>query len=383
MRGGDHHTKRLADGWEDVPPNVPANRWAAEWRSLRRLRSTASAGNDSPAEAPMPGARAPGGSDETTGETGRFSTRSGLDLWNWPRGQQFRPPESTDSRSASDAPRQRTQRRTVFLRGQSCRSKGMDGYAVAQLLGILRPLRDEINDRTLPTQAPTRRRDLLAELEAGLRRFPQFAGRLRKRSRNRAGIGITDEYDVQDLIHAALTIYTDDVRREETTPSFAGAGARMDFLLKRERIAIDVKCTRPSLDQRGLGDELSADIARYAAHPDADAVVFFVYDLATVVANHRGFEDDFSARTTESLAVRCVVVNGASLASATPPTNHPREPYIDAADSLPFRGLTRFWGRLPNPGWLADRPAPGSLGTPGAGHWTGCLKPPRGLRTRI
>jgi hypothetical protein len=40
-------------------------------------------------------------------------------LWNWPCGHQPRPPESKDSRSASNAPRQQTQRRTGFLRGQS------------------------------------------------------------------------------------------------------------------------------------------------------------------------------------------------------------------------------------------------------------------------
>jgi hypothetical protein len=40
-------------------------------------------------------------------------------LWDWPCGHQPRPPESKDSRSASNAPRQQTQRRTGFLRGQS------------------------------------------------------------------------------------------------------------------------------------------------------------------------------------------------------------------------------------------------------------------------
>jgi hypothetical protein len=40
-------------------------------------------------------------------------------LWDWPCGHQPRPPESKDSRSASTAPRQQTQRRTGFLRGQS------------------------------------------------------------------------------------------------------------------------------------------------------------------------------------------------------------------------------------------------------------------------
>ena len=58
-------------------------------------------------------------SHETTSELLRFVARIGVGLWDWPCGHQPRPPESKDSRSASNAPRQQTQRRTGFLRGQS------------------------------------------------------------------------------------------------------------------------------------------------------------------------------------------------------------------------------------------------------------------------
>ena len=40
-----------------------------------------------------------------------------------------------------------------------------------------------------------------------------------------------DEYDVQDLFHALLTIYFEDIRKEEWSPSYAGGASRMDFLL--------------------------------------------------------------------------------------------------------------------------------------------------------
>jgi hypothetical protein len=49
----------------------------------------------------------------------RFCARKGVTSWNWPCGHQPRPPESKGSRGASNAPRQQTQRRTGFLRGQS------------------------------------------------------------------------------------------------------------------------------------------------------------------------------------------------------------------------------------------------------------------------
>ena len=55
---------------------------------------------------------------------------------------------------------------------------------------------------------------------------------------------IKDEYDVQDLLNALLRLNFDDVRPEEYTPSYAGSSTRVDFLLKKEKIVIEVKKTR-------------------------------------------------------------------------------------------------------------------------------------------
>jgi REase_DpnII-MboI len=63
-------------------------------------------------------------------------------------------------------------------------------------------------------------------------------------------LAITDEYDVQDHLHALLRLHFDDVREEEWTPSYGGARARMDFLLKRERKVVETKMTWAGLEQR-------------------------------------------------------------------------------------------------------------------------------------
>ncbi len=77
---------------------------------------------------------------------------------------------------------------------------------------------------------------------------------------NRETLKIEDEYDVQDLLHALLLLYFDDVRAEEWTPSYAGKSARMDFLLKNERVVIEVKKTRLGLADKELGDQLIIDV---------------------------------------------------------------------------------------------------------------------------
>lgn len=67
---------------------------------------------------------------------------------------------------------------------------------------------------------------------------------------NRETLKIEDEYDVQDLLHALLLLYFDDVRAED----YAGKSSRMDFLLKNERVVIEVKKTRLGLADKELGD---------------------------------------------------------------------------------------------------------------------------------
>lgn len=125
-----------------------------------------------------------------------------------------------------------------------------------------------------------------------LLRFHTVATLLRNRHGNRATLDVTDEYDVQDLLRALLALHFDDVRVEESTPSYAGGAARMDFLLKRERIVVEVKKTRPTLSDRDLGDQLVLDAARYAKHPDCRTLVCFVYDPENRITNPGGLQAD-------------------------------------------------------------------------------------------
>jgi len=91
-------------------------------------------------------------------------------------------------------------------------------------------------------------------------RFHLVVRQLSHRYDNRKPLEVRDEYDVQDLMHALLQIFFDDIRREQWTPSYAGSSARMDFLLNNESLAIETKKTRNGLTPKKLGDELIVDI---------------------------------------------------------------------------------------------------------------------------
>jgi hypothetical protein len=146
----------------------------------------------------------------------------------------------------------------------------------------------------------------LNELINVLRRFHSVARQLRKRHSERPTLDVSDEYDVQDLLHALLRTLFDDVRAEEAVPSYAGAASRMDFLLKNEKVAVEAKMTRPTLRDKQIGEELIVDIARYRGHPDCNALVCFVYDPQGYIANPSGLENDLSGQK-DGVNVRLVV----------------------------------------------------------------------------
>ncbi len=91
---------------------------------------------------------------------------------------------------------------------------------------------------------------------------------LKQRRKNRASIEFSDEYDVQDLLHALLRPWIRDIRPEEYTPSYAGTSARMDFLLPEYGLVLEVKFVRDQGHGKKVGQELILDISHYQAHPN-------------------------------------------------------------------------------------------------------------------
>jgi len=139
-----------------------------------------------------------------------------------------------------------------------------------------------------------------AELElliAALRRLG--AGGLRpliNRRRDRQGISIDDEYDIQDAVEVLLRALYIDVRCEEPTPSSAGSYSRMDMQVRSHGLAVEVKVTAPGRVERAVKGEILRDIHDYQGHPYVQTVVFAVYDLAETFTNASGFENDLSRK---------------------------------------------------------------------------------------
>jgi len=170
------------------------------------------------------------------------------------------------------------------------------------LHGILRALRDEYENRRI---IPPARSEITAlfQIDKLLLRFHAVAQQLKQRHHGRESLCITDEYDVQDLLHALLRIDFEDIRPEERTPSCAGGSARMDFVLKKEQVAIETKKSREKLTDKEIGEELIIDIAKYKEHPDCRTLVCFVYDPEGRIRNAVGLKRDLEALATDRLGV--------------------------------------------------------------------------------
>jgi hypothetical protein len=99
--------------------------------------------------------------------------------------------------------------------------------------------------------------DALNTIEKICIKFHRVARQLSKRYGDRQNLEVKDEYDDQYLLHALLWLFFDDIRPEETTPSYAGKSSRIDFLLKAESIGLEVKKTGKGLSSvKDVGDQL-------------------------------------------------------------------------------------------------------------------------------
>lgn len=141
-----------------------------------------------------------------------------------------------------------------------------------------------------------------------LTRFHKVAQEFRDRHSDRETILLKDEYDVQDMLKGLLKIHFDDIRKEDFSPSNAGANSRLDFVLKQEGIILEIKMTNKNLKARELGEELLIDIGRYKAYPNCSDLVIFIYDNQDYINNKKGLINDLEKQSTPQLKITALII---------------------------------------------------------------------------
>lgn len=130
--------------------------------------------------------------------------------------------------------------------------------------------------------------DLLEILVKGLRRAMHPLTHRRKGCTN---LVFSSEYDVQDLLHAMLRPWVNDIRPEEFTPSYAGSSTRMDFLLPQHLLVLEIKFIRDAAHAKKVGQELIIDIAHYRKHSSCQRLWCIVYDPNHLIGNSHSLKD--------------------------------------------------------------------------------------------
>jgi hypothetical protein len=217
----------------------------------------------------------------------------------------------TTDEYASEYDRARTQVHLVSDRYYDTSLAHLKERFIGSITNQISVLRSIVERLDLIEEGETPAIDGTAQAERNLQllieRFHLVARQMRVRHDSRPTLEINDEHDVQDLLHALLMIFFNDIRKEEWTPSYAGGASRMDYLLLEIETAVEVKKSRLSLTAKKLGDELLIDIAKYQKHPQCRKLVCFVYDPEGIITNPRGVEADLS-KQHDKLTVRVMIV---------------------------------------------------------------------------
>ena len=101
-------------------------------------------------------------------------------------------------------------------------------------------------------------------------------------------IQIGNEYDLQRMLYALLVPIFPLIRQEAESDNGYG-GVRADLYLEEYDLIIETKCTRASMIEKKLLEELGADRFHYKAK----TVFFFVYDKKNIIKNPDVFKAAF------------------------------------------------------------------------------------------
>ena len=102
-------------------------------------------------------------------------------------------------------------------------------------------------------------------------------------------IRIENEYDLQRMLYALL-VPVFPMIRQEVESNNGYSGMRADLYLQEQDVIIETKCTRGSMNEKKLTEELGAD----GFHYQANIIFFFVYDKNNIIKNPDAFKAAFA-----------------------------------------------------------------------------------------
>lgn len=106
---------------------------------------------------------------------------------------------------------------------------------------------------------------------------------------NLDNIKIVNEYDVQRMLYSLIKPIFPEARLEVSTDT-GFSTVRFDIFIEKFSIVIEVKCSRPSMTERKLTEEIGSDIFHYKF----TNIFFFIYDKEKIIKNSTAFKNTYS-----------------------------------------------------------------------------------------
>lgn len=119
-------------------------------------------------------------------------------------------------------------------------------------------------------------------------------------------IKIGNEYDLQRMVYSLLLPIFPTVRQEVNSDNGYG-GMRADIYLEEYSLIIETKCTRESMSEKRLLEELGADSFHYKSR----TVFIFIFDKERIINNPVAFEMAFKRdKDRDGKTVRLFIAQG-------------------------------------------------------------------------
>lgn len=102
-------------------------------------------------------------------------------------------------------------------------------------------------------------------------------------------IKIVNEYDVQRILYSLIKPIFPEARVEVSNDT-GFSTIRYDIFIEKFSIVIEVKCSRTSMTERGLTEEIGSDIFHYKY----TNIFFFIYDKEKIIKNRTSFINTYN-----------------------------------------------------------------------------------------
>ena len=139
-----------------------------------------------------------------------------------------------------------------------------------------------------------------------IERFTSATKSLTSRRKGKRNLNISDEYDVQDIIHTILKPFVPLIKNEEVVPgNDVNKFLKIDFLLPLEKTALECKYVRDLSHTKKITKELNDDIQTYIHHQDCNNLIFFIYDKELLISN----PDSLEKKYTQTQSIKGKTIN--------------------------------------------------------------------------